>query len=114
MPNLPPNHKPPAAAPKHERPGANENWGKGRGGRRWERLREKVFRRDGYLCQPCRRAGLVTSVPLHGKRSGICGHKVPVHLGGTDAMDNLETECRTCAAAKTAREAAGTRAPVIA
>ena len=29
------------------------NWGKGRGGRAWLRLKDEILARDNYTCQAC-------------------------------------------------------------
>lgn len=72
-------------------------YGKGRGGRPWRRLREEVLKRDEYRCQSC---GRITE-------DGECDHIVPIHLGGTDDLSNLQWLCKEpCHAEKTALEAA--------
>lgn len=74
------------------------NWGKGRGGRPWARMREAIARRDGYLCQHC---GRVTAL-----EDGDCDHIVPESQGGITHSSNLQWLCRTpCHADKTAAEA---------
>lgn len=70
----------------------------GRGGRPWRRLRERILQRDRYLCQPCKRKGMVTP-------ANEVDHIVNVEAGGTDADSNLEAICSPCHKAKTAREA---------
>lgn len=54
-------------------------------------LRAAVLQRDGYCCQITGRGkGLPTPIAL-----GILNihHKIPVHCGGTDTMENLITVC---------------------
>lgn len=54
-------------------------------------LRAAVLQRDGYCCQITGRGkGLPAPIAL-----GILNvhHKIPVHCGGTDTMDNLITVC---------------------
>lgn len=54
-------------------------------------LRAAVLQRDGYCCQITGRGkGLPAPIAL-----GILNvhHKIPVHCGGTDSMDNLITIC---------------------
>lgn len=54
-------------------------------------LRAAVLQRDGYCCQITGRGkGLPAPIAL-----GILNvhHKIPVHCGGTDSMDNLITVC---------------------
>ena len=69
---------------------------------KWARLREAVMRRDGYLCQECKRNGRL-------KEAKEVDHIIPLHLDGTDSPDNLESICSPCHAQKTAREAAEAR-----
>ena len=62
--------------------------------RRWAALRRAVFKRDGYRCRECGRAGRLE-----------CDHTVPLHHGGARyALDNLQTLCRNCHVEKTRRE----------
>jgi len=63
----------------------------------WEKIRMRVLRRDSGLCQPCLQAGRVTS-------GSSVDHIVPKARGGTDRDENLQAICKTCHAAKTARE----------
>lgn len=59
--------------------------------RRWERLRRRVLRRDGYMCQRCRRFGKATpAVTVH-------------HIKHADEhpelawdIDNLVSLCTAC------------------
>lgn len=44
------DHKPQLTAIK-------PNWGKGRGGRPWRRLRDEIFARDLFTCQHCGQIG---------------------------------------------------------
>ena len=76
----------------------------GRGGRPWRRKRQRIFERDGYLCQPHKRLGKLVPVELHGLNAGICDHKIPLAEGGTDDDENLETICQACDKAKTQDE----------
>ena len=62
--------------------------------KRWARVRRLVFLRDGYRCCSCGRAGRLE-----------CDHVTPQFQGGDPyELDNLQTLCRTCHIAKTARE----------
>lgn len=88
----------PALARRHEPPGAQTNYGKGRGGRPWRRLRDAVLKRDEHLCQPCKAAGGLTLATQ-------VDHIVPKARGGTDAMENLQGICAACHAVKSQREA---------
>jgi histone H3/H4 len=47
-----------------------------------------IFKRDQFTCQICGKSG-------HGMRPEV-DHKVSVHDGGTDALDNLWTLCFEC------------------
>lgn len=76
----------------------------GRGGRPWQRKREQVFERDGYLCCECAHHGIQTVVTLHGSLAGICDHIVPLEEGGTDDDHNLQTLCKKCSDEKTQLE----------
>lgn len=80
--------------------------GKGRGGRPWQRKRKRIFGRDKYLCQECKRQGILTAVELHGARVGFCDHITPKAEGGTDDDTNLQTLCCECHDLKTSIEGA--------
>lgn len=69
----------------------------GRGGRPWRRKRDAVLQRDRYLCQPCKRKGMVTPATE-------VDHIINREAGGTDADANLEAICSTCHKAKTHAE----------
>lgn len=66
-------------------------------GRPWMRKRQSVLERDGYLCQVCAKRGLV-------ELAREVDHITPLHRGGTDHPDNLQSLCRDCHAAKSADE----------
>lgn len=75
------------------------NWGKGRGGRPWRRLREQVLQRDCYTCQHCGRVCL---------SENLCAdHIINRARGGTDNLANLQTLCNECHTFKTANESKG-------
>ena len=76
----------------------------GRGGRPWSRKRERVFKRDKYLCQICLAKNILTPVELHGDNAGVCDHIVPLAEGGTDDERNLQTICKACDKEKTHQE----------
>lgn len=80
------------------------NWGNGRGGRPWRRLRDQVMARDKYLCQPCQREGRLTE-------STEVDHIVGVAKGGKDDPLNLQAICGSCHQAKTACESGEGQAP---
>lgn len=69
-------------------------------GAAWERQRARILERDGGLCQPCLRHGLV-----HVGKD--VDHVVPRQRGGTEDDSNLQTICRPVHKAKTAAEAQG-------
>lgn len=68
----------------------------------WQRLRERILRRDNGLCQPCLKARRITA-------ANQVDHIVPKAQGGTDAEENLQSICEACHKAKTARESAQAR-----
>ena len=76
-----------------------EAWGKGRGGRPWRRIRERILQRDLYTCQAC---GLVAA-------DAEVDHIVNLAQGGGEGDENLQTLCGPCHRAKTAREAGQAR-----
>lgn len=77
----------------------------GRGGRPWQRLRKRIFQRDGFLCQSCKADDILTAVDLHGANVGICDHIIPTFEGGSDDESNLQTLCKKCSDDKTKQEA---------
>ena len=78
--------------------------GKGRGGRPWRRLRDKVLKRDHYLCQcaDCKRLGRL-------RGADEVDHIVPVAAGGTDDEANLQAINHDCHREKTRRDAQARR-----
>ncbi|MFB2539481.1 MULTISPECIES: HNH endonuclease [unclassified Acinetobacter] len=67
------------------------NWGNGRGGRPWRRIKQAVHERDQYTCRHC---GIVT-------RDLECDHIVNMASCGTHDIDNLQSLCKSCHQAKT-------------
>ena len=56
---------------------------------RWVKLRERILKRDLYLCQPCRDAGRTTAATeVH--------HITAKAHGGTDDPANLVSICPPC------------------
>ena len=55
------------------------------GSRHWQRLRLQAIERDEARCTIC---GKIGRAEVH--------HKVPLHKGGSNALDNLTTLCRAC------------------
>lgn len=108
MPTRPFTHKPhdKIKTKRHCPVGQNQGaWGRGRGGRPWQRKRARVFERDNYLCQRCLDKGVLTAVELSGSNGGICDHIIPKAEGGTDDEENLQTLCKPCDREKTSEEA---------
>lgn len=60
--------------------------------------RDRIRKRDHYMCQPCLRVDRVTS-------ARIVDHIKPLWAGGSDDDDNKQVICQSCHDAKTAREA---------
>lgn len=86
--SLPPRLKPTQShTPKR-------NWGKGREGRAWRRLRAKMLVRDNYTCQCCGRVGGRLELD----------HIVNKAVGGTDDKTNLQILCYQCHKTKTQSE----------
>lgn len=80
-------------------PWAGRGPGSSRGyGSKWQRIRERILRRDGYLCQPCLSVGNITE-------ASQVDHITHKAAGGTDRDDNLQAICTTCHREKTLREA---------
>lgn len=98
MPDSPPLHRAHSLrASWSKQPGADQRT---LTGRPWRRLRDRIMRRDCYLCQSCKRAGRVTVATE-------CDHIRPVADGGTDAPENLQALCKRCHGIKTALEGVG-------
>ena len=67
-------------------------------GSKWRAIRRRILARDCGMCVVCRQAerfSLAEDVD----------HIVPVWRGGTDAESNLQSLCKPCHKAKSAREA---------
>jgi 5-methylcytosine-specific restriction endonuclease McrA len=67
----------------------------------WKAIAARVRRRDPLCC---------IAGPRCTRTTTEVDHIVPVHLGGTHDLDNLQGVCRPCHAAKTQAEAAAARA----
>ncbi len=63
----------------------------------WQKLRQTIFERDGYLCQVCKRAGRITPATE-------IDHIKNKASGGTDEPDNLQAICKACHKIKTQSE----------
>lgn len=58
-------------------------------GSAWVKLRERIMRRDLYLCQPCKTKGRTTPAKeVH--------HVIAKAHGGTDDPGNLTAICKAC------------------
>lgn len=68
-------------------------------GTEWVKARDRILKRDAYMCQPCLTAGRPTPATQ-------VDHIIPKAKGGTDDPDNLQAICTDCHDAKSAREAA--------
>jgi len=64
----------------------------------WQKLRERILKRDGWICAQCKRAGRIVNAT-------DVDHIVSKAKGGTDEPDNLQALCSVCHKAKTATEA---------
>lgn len=71
-----------------------ENYGRGRGGRAWRRIKQQVHERDEWTCKHC---GVVT-MQLE------CDHIINQAEGGTDDLSNLQSLCKPCHDIKTLEE----------
>ena len=59
--------------------------------RRWQAIRQAVFKRDGHRCQSCGKAGRLE-----------CDHRIPIVRGGEWwAVENCQALCRGCHISKT-------------
>ena len=75
-------------------------------GHAWRKLRDRVLKRDRYLCQPCERKNFVSI-------ASSVDHIVPKSRGGTDDMSNLQAICEECHKEKTTVESGGKPKPRI-
>ncbi|MBF7693458.1 HNH endonuclease [Acinetobacter pollinis] len=84
--------KPRLSTPSAYKP--KQQWGKGRGGRPWRRLKQSIHERDNWTCCEC---GRVT-------HKLECDHIINTAQGGTDDESNLQSLCTDCHKAKTNKE----------
>ena len=66
-------------------------------GRPWRRIRDRILKRDQYLCQICLKAGIY-------RAADEVDHVRALAHGGTDDDDQLQSVCVPCHREKTARE----------
>jgi len=86
MPSKSPRYQPlPKLTQVHTVIDKHNNYGQGRGGRPWRRLREKVLQRDGYLCQCDLCKG--SALPL---LANEVDHIIPLAHNGSNEMTNLQ------------------------
>ena len=50
----------------------------------WKRIRERILRRDGFICVYCH------------EQANTVDHVQPISKGGTDEPDNLVAACGKC------------------
>jgi 5-methylcytosine-specific restriction endonuclease McrA len=67
--------------------------------RQWRSIRERILRRDGYICQYC------------GQEADTVDHVLPRRLGGNDSDGNLVSSCRRCNLSKGGRFFVSKRTP---
>jgi 5-methylcytosine-specific restriction endonuclease McrA len=67
--------------------------------RQWRNIRERILRRDGYICQYC------------GQEADTVDHVIPRRLNGLDTDDNLVSSCRKCNLSKGGRFFVSKRTP---
>ncbi len=67
-------------------PAPEKNYGKGRGGRQWRRIKQQVHERDQWTCCGCGRVTMDLQ----------CDHIVNTAQGGTDDLNNLQSLCKPC------------------
>ena len=76
---------------------------------RWQRKRAAVLRRDGYICQDCKRYGRKTPATL-------VHHVIPYEEDAARALDekNLVSLCEACHNRRHPERAKGREAPPVA
>ena len=67
--------------------------------RRWTKIKLRILRRDGFICQYC------------GQEANTVDHVIPRRLNGNDSDDNLVASCRRCNLSKGGRFFVSTRTP---
>lgn len=80
----------------NHQPKAQRNWGSGRGGRPWRRLRDQILARDLFTCQHCQK--------VFDRHQLEVDHIINQARGGTDDPHNLQTLCKPCHTIKTQME----------
>ena len=59
--------------------------------RQWTKIKQRILRRDGFICQYC------------GQEANTVDHVIPRRLNGNDSDDNLVASCRRCNLSKGGR-----------
>jgi 5-methylcytosine-specific restriction endonuclease McrA len=67
--------------------------------RQWRSIRERILRRDGFICQYC------------AQEASTVDHVIPRRLGGLDTDDNLVAACSKCNYSKGGRFFVSKRTP---
>jgi len=67
--------------------------------RQWRNIRERILRRDAFVCQYC------------AQEADTVDHVIPRRLGGLDSDDNLVASCKRCNLAKGGRFFVSKRTP---
>jgi 5-methylcytosine-specific restriction protein A len=83
-------------------------------GAQWEKIRKQVVKRDGGMCQECKRGGRV----IAGREVDHIVNKAKAKkMGWTDdqidALTNLQLLCKPCHLAKTAADEGRTYRPKV-
>jgi 5-methylcytosine-specific restriction endonuclease McrA len=71
----------------------------GVGTRTWRKTRERILRRDQFICQYC------------SQEADTVDHVIPRRLGGLDSDDNLVAACQRCNYSKGGRFFVSRRTP---
>ena len=67
--------------------------------RQWTKIKQRILRRDGFICQYC------------GQEANTVDHVIPRRLNGNDSDDNLVASCRRCNLSKGGRFFVSQRTP---
>ena len=67
-------------------------------GSAWMKLRDQAMQVSQYCCVHCREKGIA-------RAAKVVDHRIPLHMGGTNALNNLDPLCTQCHDIKTASEA---------
>lgn len=83
-------------------------------GNAWEKIRKAVIKRDGGMCQECKRGGRV----IAGREVDHIVNKAKAKAMGwtddqIDALSNLQYLCKPCHLAKTAKDEGRTYVPKV-